>query len=331
MYLLYSIITCFSLFHTGIFAVRLDADFISILNPFPYSKQQEQMQQENKQKMNAFRMESNESIPFTAPQGWMQGLQYTNTGCAGTSFLTTNIATGVCIKNGDNSSYMQYVLLLPDAVPTVYIFYIADFSDPDCIQMVSDAMLGSLDPTLVCLPDNGGTYSKTVYYYPGTNPPLYPYNGVFTTYLLGDTNCTDGTGGTVVKTVISNPDTCFTNYNYNASDPEYSFQSYTTTCNTEFPIINTMYSDAGCTVPANTTWYLDNMCQWAIHYRERGFPELYMVVDPYQYFYQTVISSCYLGPPTFLQRVMALQMYMSRTLYTWLYAAVKEGVYNGIL
>lgn len=298
-------------------AVRLDADFVSMLNPFPYSSHKH---------MQSFKIESNESIPFTAPQGWMQGLQYTNTGCSGTSFVTTNIATGVCIKNGDNSSYMQYVLLLPDAVPTVYIFYIADFTDPDCIQMVSNVLLGSLDPTLVCLPDNGGLFSKTVYYYPGNNPPLYPYNGVLTTYLepneVGSTNCTDGIGGTLVKTVISNPDTCFTNYNYNASDVQTGFQSYKTTCSAAYPIITTYYTDELCSIPANQTTYLDNMCQPAVLFRERGLPEMYMVSDQNQYIYETTISYCYLGPSTFLQRVLELNISMHRYFYRMLYVTL---------
>lgn len=245
-----------------------------------------------------------EVLNDTIPLGWMQGIQYFSPTCSGNSFVTTNIALGLCIRDGDSSSYMQYVLLDPLAVPTTYIFYVTTFSDSICNNVITTTNWGSLNPSMVCLPDNGNDgISKTVYYYPGSNPPLYPYNGILTQYHSNSTGST--CSGEVLKTVILNPTTCFTNMRYNStsSDP-YNYQTYTTQCDAESPLYYTLFSDTDCTVPIsiNNTIYGDvPSCQNATDFRKNGLPELYLVDNPAQFNYENAMATCYLGSTVFLR------------------------------
>lgn len=238
---------------------------------------------------------------ITASPGWLQGIQYLGTECAGTSFVTTNIATGVCIRDGVNSSYIQYFYPLTGSEITLYEFSVATFSDGSCTALINDVPQGTMDPNFVCYLDTTGfeSTSKTIYYYPGNTPPPYPYNGILTSY-IGGTNCS----GDVIKTVILNPDTCFTNYVYNASATSFKFQSYKTLCDADHPIQTLYFSDAACTVPAwNYTEYGAQACQPAVEYRLNNLPELYLINTTGQFDYESAAASCYMGPTVFFRTV----------------------------
>lgn len=272
----------------------------------------------------SLRLESYNSS-FVAPLGWIQGIQYESTTCEGTSFSTTNIALGVCIQDGNSSSYIQYMLISAESNPTVYNFYIDTFSDSNCTTIISNVYYGTMDPNYVCYQDNTGEkmISKTVYYYPGTVLPPYPYNGVLTNYMSNNDTCS----GTLLKTVILNPTTCYTNYNYNSSDLYRNFHSFTIQCNSEHPVINTLYLDYSCSVPAsvNNTSYDDekSVCQTATFFRKYPLPELYLLEDTGQFNYESAIATCYMGPTVFVHNNIVSEIYRNLQEYF-------EGVYNFI-
>ena len=243
---------------------------------------------------------------LSAPVGWIQGIQYYNPTCAGTSFTTTNIATGVCVKDGNSSSYMQYFVILPNSNPTSYEFYLDTFIDANCTTLSTHTDFGTLDPNFVCYLDNGNdNLSKTIYYYPGKTPPPYPYNGVLTSYVNTDENSNSTCTGTVLKTVILNPDTCYIYYMYNASDPNYPVRSYKTTCDSNTAVINILFSDLECTVPFifNGTFSTidNNICLPANIFREQHLPELYLLDSESQFNYENALASCYTGPTVFVR------------------------------
>ena len=290
-------LSLFFLIQTSV-ALKLSDDFLPFIIPHSSSSSS-----------SSLSVESYNSS-FVAPLGWIQGIVYNNPTCSGDSFVTTNIALGVCVQDGDSSSYMQYMLINPDTNPTTYEFYMNTFSDSTCSNMITHHDLGTLDPAFVCLQDNGSNdgFSKTVYYYPGETPPLYPYDGVLTNYISNNDTCT----GTLLKTVILNPSTCYINYMYNSSDVNSNFQRFTTQCNEEYPVFHTIYSDAYCTVPVsvNNTLYHNAVCQPAALFRQQnGLPEMYLLDSETQFNYETAVATCYTGPTVFVLHRFISEIY----------------------
>lgn len=285
-------------------------DFISILKPPSIIS-------------NSRKLQFGAGETAVPPLGWIQGIQYPNLVCSGTSFATTNFALGVCMKDGEYSSYMHYIL--SDVTPNSFEFYIATFSDGNCTTLIKNLDMGSLDPNFVCYPEKDVPFSRTFYYYPGSTPPGYPYNGVLTHYVaatetLNASSPSTTCYGTVLKSFILNPDTCHTNYAYNASDVHHNYRTYKKVCTEDHPIIDLLFSDSECTVPMNTTNYWDSIvCQPATTFRENNLPELYLILNESQFDYENAVATCYLGPTTFVEKIKMRMQQLTSTSYLYKY------------
>lgn len=295
-------VSLFFIFQKSFFSIKISDEFAPFIKHHTYDNSEETL--------NNLRVEDSFVLNNTIiPLGWIQGIQYYNSDCSGTSFVTTNIAMGVCVKDGDNSSYIQYFVINQNSNPTTYEFYIDTFSDDTCTTILTHTDNGWLDPSFICHLDNGNDgISKTVYYYPGETPPPYPYNGVLTSYLDNNLFC----NGTILKSVILNPNTCYLNYKYNESDVNMIFQSYQTQCDITYSLISIFYLDTECSIPTslnNSIYFNESTCQSATQFRNKGLPEMYMVDDQNQFNYENVISTCYMGPTVFLKKSLLSHMY----------------------
>ena len=110
------LVSCLFLIQSFASSYELSKDLLSIINLYPSSPSSIEI--EGGRRKLQFGSDPNNT--FVAPLGWMQGLSYYNNYCSGTPFITTNIATGVCVQDGLYSSYNQYVTLDSTSYPTVY-------------------------------------------------------------------------------------------------------------------------------------------------------------------------------------------------------------------